>query len=189
MPIQHRSRTGKTYYLHVGVTKTGKPKYFFSRKQDGELVDAIPDGFEIYENVNGLVFLRRIPKQIILSKELALVEAALKAHGEDWEFRAEVKKDKITVHECGPDIDGISDLIKAYAGRSWTDDEKRQHAHYMAVMRFVLEDETARLFTTERFCFKGSIDDWIYVGGPADLSDQVEQYIKHLGQESFYELY
>ena len=92
MPIQHQSRTGKTYHLHAGVTKTGRPKYFFSLKQDGELVETIPDGFEIYENVDGQVFLRRISKQIILPEELALVKAVLKAHGEDWEYRAEVKK-------------------------------------------------------------------------------------------------
>ena len=189
MTIEHTSRTGKTYYLHMGTTKTGKPKYFFSMKQDGERVASIPDGFEIYENVDGQVFLRRIPKQIIKPDELALVETALKAHGEAWEYRAEVKKNAITVYECGTDIGGISDMIKAYAGRSWTDAERRKHAHYMAIMRFVLEDKDARLFITERFCFKGSIDDWIFVDGPADLADQVGQYIKHLGQESFYDLF
>ncbi len=59
----------------------------------------------------------------------------------------------------------------------------------MAIMRFVLEDDAARLFVTERFCFKGRIDDWIYVDGPAVLADQVKKYIKHLGQDSFYELF
>ena len=33
------------------------------------------------------------------------------------------------------------------------------------------------------------LDNWIYVGGPAPLADQVDRYIKHLGQDSFYELY
>jgi hypothetical protein len=189
MTVTHTSRTGKIYYLHAGVTKTGKPKYFFSLKQDGTLAETIPEGFEIYENVNGQVFLRKIPKQIITPEELVLVESALKAHGEDWQYRAEVKKNTIIVYECGPDIGGISELIEAYAGRSWTDAEKQRHARYMAVMRFVLEDKKARLFITERFCFKGSVDDWIYVGGPAELSDQVRKYIKHLGQDSFYELF
>ncbi len=48
MTAEHTSRTGKTYYRHTGVTKTGKPKYFFSQKQDGAPVDTIPDGFGIY---------------------------------------------------------------------------------------------------------------------------------------------
>jgi hypothetical protein len=187
--IEYTSRTGKTYYLHTGTTQTGKPKYFFSMKKAGERVEAIPHGFEIYENVDGQVFLRRTPKQIITHEELALVETALKAHGEAWEYRAEVKKNAITVYECGTDIGGISDMIMTYTGRPISAAEQLRHAHYMAIMRFVLEDKVARLFITERFCFKGSIDDWIYVNGPADLADQVGQYIKHLGRDSFYELF
>ena len=189
MAITHTSRTGKIYYLHAGVTKTGKPKYFFSMKQGGESVDAIPDGFEIYENVNGQVFLRKTPKQIIKPEELALVEAALREHGEVWEYQVEVKKNTITVYESGTDIDGISNMLMAYAGRPLSADEKLQRTNYMAIMRFVLEDKDDRLFITERFCFKGSVDDWIYVGGPAGLSDQVDKYIKHLGRDTFYELF
>jgi len=189
MTITHTSRTGKTYYLHAGITKTGKPKYFFSLKQDGALVDTIPEGVEIYENVNGQVFLRKIPKHIITQEELTIVDSALKAHGEIWEYRAEVKKDAIWVHESGTDAGGISDLIMTYTGRPMSTDEQLRHAHYMAVMRFVLADKEERTFVTERFCFKGSIDDWIFVGGPAPLADQVDKYIKHLRQDSFYELY
>jgi hypothetical protein len=189
MTVTHTSRTGKIYFLHAGVTKTGKAKYFFSLKQDAEQVDAIPEGFEIYENVNGQVFLRRIQKQIITPDELALVERALKAHGEIWEYRAEVKKDAIWVHESGTDAGGISDLIMTYTGRPMSTDEQLRHAHYMAVMRFVLADKEDRTFVTERFCFKGSIDDWIYIDGPAPLTEQADKYIKHLGRDSFYELY
>ena len=50
MPITHVNAKGKTYYLHQGVTKTGKPKYHFAMKSEGALVQSIPDGFEIYEN-------------------------------------------------------------------------------------------------------------------------------------------
>lgn len=189
MTVEHTSRTGKTYHMHAGTTKTGKAKYFFSLKQDGELVDAIPDGFEIYENVNGQVFLRKITKQVITPEELVLVQTALREHGEVWEYQVEVKKNAITVYESGTDIDGISDMLMAYAGRALTADEKLQRTNYMAIMRFVLENTDARLFITERFCFKGSIDDWIYVDGPAALSDQVGKYIQHLGKDSFYELF
>ena len=40
----------KTYYLHQGKTKTGKPKYYFSTKIKGDLVEEIPEGYEIYEH-------------------------------------------------------------------------------------------------------------------------------------------
>ena len=50
MPLTHVNRKRDTYYLHAGKTRTGKPRYWFSTKADGDLVDAIPEGFEIYEN-------------------------------------------------------------------------------------------------------------------------------------------
>lgn len=189
MSIEHTSRTGKTYCLHAGVTKTGKPKYFFSTKQTGASVDTIPAGFEIYENVEGQVFLRRIPKQIILPEELKVVEAALKAHGEAWQYRAEVKKDAITVYACGTDMAGLNEMALAFSRRPISYAEKSRFAHYMAVLRFVVADRETRLFVTERFCFRGSVDDWIYIDGPAKLADQLGKYVKHLGRESMYELY
>ena len=65
MPITYTNAKEKMYYLHQGTTKTGKPKYYFSTKPEGTLAASIPDGFEIYENPNAQVFLRRIPPKII----------------------------------------------------------------------------------------------------------------------------
>jgi hypothetical protein len=59
----------------------------------------------------------------------------------------------------------------------------------MAVLRFILTDKKARRFVTEIFCFRGSVDDWIHIGGPGTLTDQVCKYVKHLGGESIYELF
>jgi hypothetical protein len=56
MTIEHINRRGKKYYLHEGKTKTGKPKYFFSMKSEGNTIDAIPEGYEIYENPNAQFF-------------------------------------------------------------------------------------------------------------------------------------
>jgi len=60
---------------------------------------------------------------------------------------------------------------------------------FSAVLRFILDDAEKRLFTVERYCFKGSIDDWIYLAGPEPLESLANKYLKHLGQESFYQLY
>jgi hypothetical protein len=70
MLVTYKNRRGKTYYLHEGRTKTGKPKYNFSLKNNGELVDEIPDGYEIYEHPGtGGVFLRKKLPQLILNIE------------------------------------------------------------------------------------------------------------------------
>ena len=97
MTIQHTSRTGRTYYLHTKTTAAGNPSYFFSMDANGQPVPSIPDGYEVYENVGGQVFLRRKVAQAILPEELAVVEAALHQHGEPWLYRAEIRKDTIVI--------------------------------------------------------------------------------------------
>jgi hypothetical protein len=60
---------------------------------------------------------------------------------------------------------------------------------FSAVFRFTFQDSEKRLFALEGYCFRGSIDDWIYLVGPEELENLAKEYLKHLGQESFYELY
>jgi hypothetical protein len=50
MPVTHVNRKRDTYYLHVGKTKTDKPKYWFAKSTEGELVESIPEGYEVYDN-------------------------------------------------------------------------------------------------------------------------------------------
>jgi len=50
MHIQHTNRKSQVFYLHQGLTKKKKPKYFFSTKRDETVIDYIPEGFEIYES-------------------------------------------------------------------------------------------------------------------------------------------
>ena len=49
-------------------------------------------------------------------------------------------------------------------------------------------DTEQRLFAPERFCFRGSVDDWISIGPPEPIGKLAAKYLKHLGQESIYEL-
>src|SRR5215217_7846918 len=74
MVIEHVNRRGDTYYLHRGKTKTGKPKFFFSRKREGTLADSVPTGYEVYENPNAQVFLRKALPRVVTDDEVATVE-------------------------------------------------------------------------------------------------------------------
>ncbi len=77
MAVEYVNRKGHTTYLHKSRTKTGKPRYHFSMKKEGTLVDAIPEGYEIYEHPNGQVFLRRVRSKAITEDEVATVERAM----------------------------------------------------------------------------------------------------------------
>jgi len=188
MNTQHVSRTGKTYYLHVGTGKTGKPNYYFSKDGAGPLASSIPDGFEVYEDARGQVFLRKTAGLAILPAELELVAAALRKHGKSWQFRADAKKKWIVVNEAS-NLEGLDEMSRECRGRPMSGSEMCRHASYTAVMRFALADKDARLFEAERFCFRGSVDDWIPIGSAGPLASHVRRFVKHLGRESFFELY
>lgn len=187
MSIEHIARSGKTYYLHVTTSSSGKAKYFFSMKPDGLLAQVVPDGYEIYENINTQVFLRRKAEPIIHKDEFDLVQSALKKKREDWKYKAEIKKHMIVIHEVCQQYDWMN-LLPPWANKAKAEQMKRQNTTYMPMMRFALEDKEKRTFRAERYCFKGSIDDWIMIGLPNRLNLLAKEFISHLGQESFYEL-
>ena len=65
------------------------------------------------------------------------------------------------------------------------------YGNYMKVLRFTLVDEEKRTFSVQRWCFRGSIDDWIDLwssGHHGKLLDLVRKFCPHIGQDSFFDL-
>jgi len=56
------------------------------------------------------------------------------------------------------------------------------------MLQFMLEDAQRRTFVTQRYCFRGAIDDWVYIGTPGKLATLVQKYVRHLGKESYFDL-
>src|SRR5215472_15091192 len=112
VPITHINAKGKTYYLHQGTTKTGKPKYHFSMQSEGQLAESIPVGFEIYENPNAQVFLRRIPPKIITNEERQVVEDGMRKYAEVQDYKIDVKGNAIVVYTADQDIETLADVFK-----------------------------------------------------------------------------
>lgn len=189
--VQYTNKKSQTFYLHQGITKTGKPKYFFSMKSEGPLVDKVPDGFEIYETPNAQVFLRKIQPKIITKEEVALVEQGMRQFSKLQHYQIDVKKNTIIIFEANQDVEALSEILR-FAPRAkevGTENLLTRLISYSPVLHFVLADEETRVFKTERYCFLGSIDDWITIGKLDKLQNLVKKYVKHLGQESYYELF
>src|SRR6266481_4973583 len=185
VPIIYTNAKGKTYYLHQGTTKTGKPTYYFSLEREGQLAEAIPEGFEIYENPNAQVFLRRIPPKLITDEERQVVEDGMRKYAAVQDYKIDVKGNAIVIYTADQDIDALADVFKdMYPNPSANTQLRtllRQGIHYSPMFQFILDDEKRRTFTVQRYCFRGSVDDWIDIGyGP--LTTLVKQYVKHLGK-------
>ena len=167
MPVTHVNRKRDTYYLHVGKTKAGKPKYWFAKSTEGELLESMPEGYEIYENPDAQVFLRKIVPQLVTPAEIAVVKYGLEQYAPDQHCLVDVR---------------LADIIVYHSKRG---------NMYQKMLRFTLDDKKDRTFRVQRWCFKGSIDDWIDLwvsGGIGKLPDLVRQFCPHIGQDSFYEL-
>ena len=193
MPITHINRKQKLYYLHQGKTKTGKPKFHFSMKAEGNLAEAIPEGFEIYENPNAQVFLRKIPPKLITDQEQSLVKDGMEKYSHADKYIVEVKKETISIFTPTQNVSALSQFLVPTAqalGKTQEDLQKllQQVLSYSSDLRFILVDKQNRLFQTQRYCYHGSIDDWIEIGPIDQLKSLVKAYVKHIDQDSMYEL-
>lgn len=134
----------------------------------------MPAGYEIYEEPNGKVYARKKVTTLITPEEIAVVNDGMLRFCEIEDFKLDVKKESVDIYtnENGK-LESIVPVQK------W---------HYGTQLRFRLVDSEARIFTVERFCYLGSIDDWIDLDSSADLGELVHEYAPHLGKASFYEL-
>ncbi len=196
MPLQHVNRKGETYYLFAGQTKTGKPKYFVSKKESaaGRPLDAVPEGYELHESpTDGLVHVRKVRPTQILPQEREQTFESVRRLTECERFFVEIDGDTLVVYWPDCDAEAFTTRLGNLLGGSPAMREKLReltatHFRYSPMMRFLLVDADRRLFAAQRWCFRGSIDDWILLSGPNGLTALLDEFAPHLGQESFYDL-
>ncbi|MDM8544602.1 hypothetical protein QUF90_26280 [Desulfococcaceae bacterium HSG9] len=167
MPLIYMNKGKQIYYLHQGKTKTGKPRYHFSMKDKGILTETIPEGCELYEHpANAQVFLRTKRPQIVTDIERYLVKKYLKKLNRPHHYLFDIKGKIITIFESNQNVDDLKAMFKTF-----------RETTYRPIMRFILEDKKRRIFVAERFCFKGSIDDWINIGRSDSLKNLLKAYL------------
>ncbi|MGA9350032.1 MAG: hypothetical protein WBW48_14685 [Anaerolineae bacterium] len=194
MPVTYTNWRGVTYYLCRGVTKTGKPRYYFAREPKGDPVEQIPEGWKISESVNGAVSLVKDRPAQIRPGEVAAVEAAVQRHPKSHNYHVAVKHNRIEVYErvgLAPDeliteLRGVGLLVPGRA--EWLRELLGGRARFTPVLRFILVDAEQRTFCTERWCYLGSIDDWIDVGPMGPVDRLARQWIPKLGTDALFEV-
>ncbi|MDA8334651.1 MAG: hypothetical protein M0Z41_06635 [Peptococcaceae bacterium] len=160
MPVEYTNCRRDRYYLHEGVTKKGNPKYYFSRKTDGNLCQQIPDGYEVFEDPNGGVYLQKIQIPLVTASEIEIIRNSIP---EDVRHKVVSKGKTITIYTA-------------------------EYTNYQATMRFILANDHPRTFDAQRYCFRGSIDDWIHLSSSGNLAELARKCCVHLGRESFFDL-
>lgn len=193
MSITYTNRKDVTYFLHRGQTKTGKLHYFFSRKEQGDLVNNIPEDFEIRESPNGIVSLAHKRPLRIHDSEVKVVQDALDRHPEAVDCRLDIKPASITVYgRVGPTVDKLVDIFSKHGTPINPDGVEEvgklldNDARYEPTLRFELEDEKARIFSAERMTYSGK-GGWLYLDSD-HLETLVSRLIPLLDTDDYFEL-
>lgn len=192
MGIQYTNRNGDVYYLQQRPGKNGKPSYTLARKLTGTPVDVLPVGYEIHEAPERPgVFLRKCQPSPILPLEIEATRQALRCTAQLKHFIVAADGMDIVVYlpdsDPMPNMSNFGTFLSATQAQSLQDEILRK-ARYTKMMRFVLADPKWRHFTVDRRCFRGGIDKWYFLSGPAPLAKLLDQYAPHLGKDSFFEL-
>jgi hypothetical protein len=199
MPVVYTNRKGITYHLCRGVTKTGKPRYYFAREPKGEPVEEVPEGWKISESVNGIVSLVRERPAQIRPEEVESVESMVRRHPKSRNYRVAVKENRIEIYErAGLSADelisvmrgaGLLELGQADRLEDALGDTLDRRAQFTPVLRFTLVDAENRTFRIERMCYRSSVDGWIDVGSLGQVDRLARQMVPTLGSDRFFELF
>ncbi|MGZ3535547.1 MAG: hypothetical protein ACXU9K_09995 [Thermodesulfobacteriota bacterium] len=190
MTLQYSNYKGETYYLHKRTGKKGGSQYSFSRREAGTPVKSIPEGYEIYEDPNGRVFLRKTVPTKISREELSAVENSIRQYAKIKDYKIDVKGKAITIFLPDLEIEELRACFDSFAlvNHSVLDETLKTMLTYSPVLRFILADEKKREFRAERAGFADPDDEWLLLDGGNDLKKLAQKYCRHLGKDSFYDL-
>jgi hypothetical protein len=194
--LQYENRMGEVYYLQEGRTRTGKPTYFTGRKMKGKPQAVMPEGHEFYERPDtGQVVVRKIPPSLITEFERRQAENVVRRASGLKYFVVHIEGDALVVYTPSHSLADADDLIEKLAGPSFGGsratgfrDQWIRRSQYVKMLRFQLVNPDTREYRAERWCFRGSIDNWFPLFESGSLAQVVEKYARHLDRESFFEL-
>lgn len=190
----HTNRRGEVYYLQRKARRGGGEGLSFARNMSGAPVDCLPEGYEVYEKPeNAQVFMRKVkPSAILPSEERAVTTAVRRLAGLEH-FIVQREDKSLVVYLADIEPEGTLQRISTSGRMTAGDVEAMKRymltwASYDKRMRFTLTDAVNRMFFAERWCYLGSIDNWIHLKWNRPLAELLATYVPHLGRQSYFEL-
>jgi hypothetical protein len=192
MGLEFKNRKGDIYYIKSKKTKTGKTTYFVTKKYAEDCLDVLPYGYEVFEKHDvGTLHVRKKKECKFSKKEISTVEKELSKNKSLAGYKLDILGDTIKIYVREKSSDMPSSFFGGLLSSAMLDETINIYGRYSEMMRIVVQKGISheREFEIMRYCFRGSIDDWIVVFGGHDFKKVVEPILVHLGKESYYELY
>lgn len=186
------SSKGKTFFLKSRQTKKGNTTYYLTKTADKDCLDKVPEGYEVFEHYEmGMLYVRKIKPRKFSDIEIKTIERELKKNESLADYKLDIDGDKIRIYVVEQaEFDSLSGIFEKYShGLAKMEQLTGSLKHFNEKMRIsVVEGKNYRGFQVERFCYRGSVDDWIQVGSGEILEPLAKTYLVHLGKESYFDL-
>jgi hypothetical protein len=187
--MKHINHKGSPYYFREVAGKRGVQIVCSQTESENDLT-AIPNTHEIAESPNGQVSCRKKITREILADEIEYMESICPGMVDPHiKLIAEEKAKAAIIHSA--DTTSMNEIakfaIKFCADPAGIKAITKGNLRYEPVLKLELADKETRRFTIHRMCWMDRAE-WIFLkeGG---LHALLEEYVPHIGQESFYELF
>lgn len=193
MPLTYTNRCGKIHYFRAAKTAKGGTRYYITKSDKfPDLIDTIPEGFEIKEDpYEGQVIIRKIVPCLVTKEEIEYVKYAVESLSDLKDIIIQGEDNAIVVwHSQFNSIGGqednltIEEAIEFYG--EFVNNWKRFHDNF----KFVLIDAEKRLFQAERKVYLSLFGGGGYAPlkkGKGTLQKLAQQFCPHMGRATYFD--
>ncbi len=186
-PLEFTNRRGDIYYVKSKLTKKGNTTYYMTKKKDEDCLNSLPEEYEVFEKPDtSVMYIRQKKEKMFDAKEIGFVEKALKENEEVAAFRLDIVGNMIKIYIADLEtVEGFERVMERMSVMKGRAELINKFVRFEERMRIIKEDGE---YGVKRYCYRGSIDDWVWIDGGVDLQDLAKTNIHHLGRMSYYEL-
>ncbi|MBX2891157.1 MAG: hypothetical protein KF734_09545 [Saprospiraceae bacterium] len=193
MPLTYTNRRREAHYFRAVETAKGGTRYYIVKSLEyPDLIDELPDGFEIREQpYEGRVVLRKKVPVFTTAAERDLVERAVLELSSLNDIMVTAEKETITVWNSQFNyIGGQGKNLTAEEAEEKWGERIYMWKKYDDNFRFILIDPQKRIFQAERRTYfsLGGGDYWPLKNGRGTLEELTERFGPHIGRDSYFEL-
>jgi len=181
------------FYIKSKKTKKGNTTYYMTKKLDDQCLDAEPEGFEVFEKPDTrTIFIRRRKPNKFGLKGVNIIKKELRKNKNIADFTIDINGAlaKIYTTELEDERDnvfsgGLQDLLFS---KNQMNVFRKIFQRYEERMRIKLvEKKGKKEYLVYRYCYRGSVDDWIVIDAGDDLSQLAKDNLHLIGTEAYFE--
>lgn len=192
MFLTYKNRLGKSHFFRAATTAKGGIRYYITKSDNfPDLIETLPEGFEIYEDPHdGRVIFRKIVPCAVAQEELDLVQKAVETLSDLKDILIQGEGETIVIwHSQFNSISGQDENLTAEEAVEFYGEGINAWKKYYADFMFVLIDADKRFFRAARKVYM-NLGGNGYISlkeGIGSLQYLTEKFCPYMGRESYFD--